>query len=68
MNHGKIAVLTATRAEYGLLKPLIRRIAEDDELELQLLVTGTHLSQAFGNTCQEILDDGFPIAVRIPIL
>ena len=40
----KIAVITATRAEYGLLIPLIRRITEDAELELCLIVTGTHLS------------------------
>lgn len=63
-----IAVLTATRAEYGLLRPLIARIHEDEDLELSLLVTGAHLSAAFGNTCQEIVEDGFPIAVKIPIL
>lgn len=68
MTKKKIAVLTATRAEYGLLRPLIERICADKDLELSLLVTGTHLSAAFGNTCQEILDDGFPIAARIPIL
>lgn len=64
----KIAVLTATRAEYGLLRPLIERIYADADLELSLLVTGAHLSAEFGNTCQEIVDDDFPIAARIPIL
>lgn len=68
MKRKKVAVLTATRAEYGLLKRLIRHIWEDKELELYLLVTGMHLSQEFGNTYQEILEDGFPIAVQIPIL
>lgn len=68
MTRKRIAVLTATRAEYGLLRPLIERIYTDKELELVLLVTGMHLSAEFGNTCQEILDDGFPIAVKIPIL
>lgn len=64
----KIAVLTATRAEYGLLRPLIGRIEQDKELELAILVTGMHLSEEFGNTYQEIIEDGFSIAVKIPIL
>ncbi len=68
MKKKTIAVLTATRAEYGLLRPLIERICADKDLELALMVSGTHLSAEFGNTCQEILDDGFPIAVKIPIL
>lgn len=68
MGKKRIAVLTATRAEYGILRPLIERIYADRDLELSLLVTGAHLSAEFGNTYQEILDDGFPIAVKIPIL
>ena len=38
----KICVVTGTRAEYGLLKPLIKRIDEDTSVELQLVVTGMH--------------------------
>ncbi len=68
MKKKTIAVLTATRAEYGLLRPLIERICADKDLEAALLVSGTHLSPEFGNTWREILDDGFPIAVKIPIL
>ena len=64
----RIAVLTATRAEYGILRPLIERFYADRDLEISLLVTGAHLSEEFGNTYREILDDGFPIAVKIPIL
>jgi GDP/UDP-N,N'-diacetylbacillosamine 2-epimerase (hydrolysing) len=64
----KAAVVTATRAEYGILKPLIRKLAEDPETELRLLVTGTHLSEAYGRTEKEIEQDGFPICRRIPIL
>ncbi len=64
----KIAVITATRAEYGLLTPLIRRIDEDKELELELIVTGAHLSESQGYTITAIQDDGFPIAHEIPIL
>lgn len=68
LNRAKIAVLTATRAEYGLLRPVIKQIEQDAALELFILVTGMHLSEEFGNTCQEIIEDGFPIAVKIPIL
>ena len=64
----KIAVVTASRAEYGLLKPVIKRITEDDELELQLIVSGGHLSEKQGLTIKEIRHDGFIIAKEIPIL
>ncbi len=64
----KIAIVTATRAEYGLLIPLIRRIQEDNELELDLIVTGAHLSGKQGYTIKEVMDDGFPITHKIPIL
>lgn len=64
----KICVLTATRAEYGLLYPVIKRIEEDPELELQLVVSGTHLSNAYGYTKNEIIKDGFKINQEINIL
>lgn len=64
----KIGVVTATRAEYGLLRRIIQEIWQDAELELQLLVTGTHLCRDFGYTVQEIEADGFPITARIPIM
>lgn len=64
----KICVVTATRAEYGLLKPLIRRLRDDGRWELQLVVTGTHLDTAFGYTCAEIEADGFAVAAKIPIM
>lgn len=63
----KVCVVTATRAEYGLLKPVIQRIIEDSDLELCLLVTGAHLSEMHGQTVTEIEKDGFPIAKRIPM-
>ncbi|MCR5289223.1 MAG: UDP-N-acetylglucosamine 2-epimerase (hydrolyzing) [Treponema sp.] len=64
----KIAVVTATRAEYGILTPLIKRINDDSELELELIVTGTHLSKKHGYTKKFIEEDGFPISYEIPIL
>lgn len=64
----KIAIITATRAEYGLLRPLIELVQSDQELELQLLVTGAHLSSNHGNTWKQIEADGFPITRKIEIL
>ena len=54
----KIAVVTATRAEYGLLSPVIKelRTHECDELKVDLIVTGTHLSEKYGRTIEEITD------------
>jgi GDP/UDP-N,N'-diacetylbacillosamine 2-epimerase (hydrolysing) len=64
----KICIVTGTRAEYGLLYWLIKGINEDPELELQLIVTGMHLSPEFGLTWQQIQKDGFPITKKIEIL
>lgn len=63
-----IAVVTSTRAEYGLLRGVLQALYTDPEVQLQLLVTGTHLSKAHGQTVSEIEADGFPIAARLPIL
>ncbi len=64
----KIAVVTATRAEYGLLTPIIRRIDNDNDLHLDLIVTGAHLAKKHGNTVEFIENDGFSISHRIEIL
>jgi len=64
----KIAIVTGTRAEYGHLYWIIKGIQEDKELELQLIVTGIHLSPEFGLTVKEIEKDGFPIAERVEML
>jgi GDP/UDP-N,N'-diacetylbacillosamine 2-epimerase (hydrolysing) len=64
----KICVVTGSRAEYGLLKKLIRSIHAAPEYELVLVVTGSHLSEKFGKTVREIEEDGFPISREIPIL
>ena len=60
-----IAVVTGTRAEYGLLKPLLKAITKSDNLNLQLLVTGMHLMPEFGNTYLQIEEDGFKIDAKI---
>lgn len=63
----KIGVVTATRAEYGLLRNIIRLIHQDESLELILLVTGTHLESFYGNTISEIEADNIPIAHKVYI-
>lgn len=64
----KIAIVTATRAEYGILKPLILRLEEEKEFDIQLYVTGTHLSMRYGYTKTEIISDGIRIYKEISIL
>ena len=55
----KICVLTGGRPDYGLLREAMFRIVESDELQLQLIATGMHLSAEFGDTKDQILEDGF---------
>ena len=62
----KIAVVTGTRAEYGLLSPTLREL-QARGVELQLIVTGAHLSKAHGLTVSQIEADGFPIARRVDL-
>lgn len=54
----KVCVATGTRAEYGLLKPLIDELKEDSNFDVQLLITGTHLSPEFGRTVNQIDTEG----------
>lgn len=63
----KITIVTATRAEYGILHPLIMRLLACDQWETQVVVTGTHLEEEFGYTCREIEQDGVPVYRKIPI-
>lgn len=64
----KICVVTATRAEYGLLKCLLDDINAATDIELQLIVTGTHLSPEFGYTIEQIMADKMAITKKIEIL
>lgn len=63
-----ICIVTATRAEWGLLRPLAKEIQEDNAFSLLLAVTGTHFSEEFGNTWKEIVSDGFSIDERVDII
>lgn len=61
----KICIVTGTRAEYGLLKPVIDKIIEEQEMSLCLYVTGAHLTPELGQTYKEIEADGIPISRKI---
>ncbi len=63
----KIAVVTGSRADYGLLNPVIRKVSEDPGLSLQLMATGSHLSRLHGMTVKEIELDGFRIAAKVKL-
>jgi GDP/UDP-N,N'-diacetylbacillosamine 2-epimerase (hydrolysing) len=60
-----VCVVTGTRAEYGLLRMLLKEILSSKKINLQLLVTGAHLSQKYGFTYKEIEADGFPIDWKV---
>lgn len=65
----KVCVMTGTRADYGLLRELLFRLKRNEDIDLELLVTGTHLNEAFGNTQKEIQEDGFTeyFSIDIPL-
>ena len=65
MNRRKVCVVTGTRAEYGLLYPILKEIESREELLLQLVVTTAHLSDEFGSTYKQIEKDGFAIDEKI---
>lgn len=62
-----IAVFTGTRAEYGLMKTLIRKLDEDNQFDLKLFISSTHLDSKFGKTINEIDADGITSKYLIPI-
>ena len=64
----KICVVTGSRADYGLLYWLMKDIQASPLFELQLVVTGMHLSPEFGLTANHIEKDGFTIAARVESL
>lgn len=67
-NKRKICVVTGTRAEYGLLYWLLRKLQDADDFQLQIISTGTHLSPEFGMTGLEIAADGFVVDAKVEML
>ena len=63
-----IALVTGSRADYGLQYWLIDALHRDRDLNLQLIVTGSHLADQFGRTVDQIRRDGFPIAAEVPMI
>ncbi len=63
----KIAVITGTRAEYGYLKPLMKAIEDDRELDLIPITTGMHLLSDFGET-YKVVEKDFPNTIKIQMI
>ena len=73
MGHGKvgkrkIAYISGTRADYGLMRSVLKRIQANRRLALTIVATGMHLSRDFGSTVKQIRRDGFQISKTIPSL
>ncbi len=68
MNKRRIAVVTGTRAEYGLLYWLMKGLQQDPDFELQIIVTGAHLSPVHGLTYRDIENDRFRIDWKVDML
>lgn len=68
MSRKKFCVVTGSRADYGLLYWLMKGIQAEPEMELQVAVTGMHLSPEYGLTVRQIEQDGFPVSARVESL
>ena len=64
----KIAVVTSSRADYGHLYWPLKDLSDNENVELKIVVIGSHLSPEFGNTIREIERDGFTIDARVECL
>ncbi len=62
-----IAVITGTRSEFGIWRPVLQAIAQSQKLNLQLVVTGMHLLKSFGDTQKMVAGYNFPIAAKVPM-
>lgn len=68
MKPRKITVVTGTRAEYGILYPVMKAIERSEDLRLSIVATGMHLSCEFGHTIDEIRKDGFKIDSAVDMI
>lgn len=67
MNKTKIAFVTGSRADYGIMRHYLAKLQEDASIDLELLVTGALLDSRFGKQVSLIENDGFPIGMEIPL-
>ena len=63
----KVIYITGTRADYGLMREVLKRLDAAEDIELSICVTGMHLSSLYGNTIKEVEDDNFRICGIIPV-
>lgn len=63
-----IAFFTSIRSEYGVMIPFLKKVQNDPNFNLKLLVGGAHLLEEHGNTIDEIINDGFEIDCKLPFL
>src|SRR5689334_18115754 len=64
----RLAVITTSRADFGIYKPVLAELAQSDKLSVGLIVTGMHLSPAFGLTAKEVRASGYEIWAEEPSL
>lgn len=64
----KICIATGTRAEYGLLAPLMKKMEKSKDIELSIIVTGMHLAPEFGNTYKLIEEEGYKNIFKVEML
>ncbi len=62
-----IVIVTGTRADYGILRPVIEAVSGHKKLNLQVLITGQHMLRKFGLTSREVEADGWPIIGKVPL-
>ena len=58
----KVVYISGTRADYGLMKPVLTGINENPNLDLEIIATGMHLMPEFGNSINIIQKDGFKVS------
>ena len=68
MEKRSVIVTTGTRADYGILRPILDEIKNSKKLDLKLIVTGSHFLKEYGMTVNQIKKDGYQITAKIPIM
>jgi len=63
----RVASVSVARSDYGIYFPVLRLLQGDQEIDSRLIVAAAHLSPKFGNTIQEIENDGFSVDARVPM-
>lgn len=63
----KICIVTGSRAEYGIMRPLIHKLNDDQQLHVEIIATAMHMEEKYGYTYKTIEQDGFDIVKKIPL-